>query len=158
MNIEIMANYADVVGGIAVLISLIYVGLQVRSNTRSSLSQTNMMAHESMANISLEIGKDAQCCSLLRKGLMSYSDLDNDEKFQFLTILTSLYRRYENVFYQNKKGLLEEELWKGYSHSMVSYMNTKGGKEFWKVRKGSFSTSFSAFLEDAEARGLFIPE
>jgi hypothetical protein len=38
MNIEILANYADVVGGTAVLISLLYVGFQVRSNTRSSLS------------------------------------------------------------------------------------------------------------------------
>jgi hypothetical protein len=108
MNIEIMANYADVVGGIAVLISLIYVGLQVRSNTRSSLSQTNMMAHESMANISLEIGKDAQCCSLLRKGLMSYSDLDNDEKFQFLTILTRFIEGMKMFFIRTRRVYLKK--------------------------------------------------
>jgi hypothetical protein len=33
MNIEAAANYADVIGGIAVLISLIYVGVQIRGNT-----------------------------------------------------------------------------------------------------------------------------
>jgi hypothetical protein len=158
MNIEILANYADVVGGTAVLISLLYVGFQVRSNTRSSLSQTNMMTHESMANMSLEIGKDAQASFLLRKGLVSFNKLDNDEKFQFLMLLTSTCRRYENVFYQNKKGLLEDELWKGYSHSMTSYMNTDGGKEFWKLRKDSFSSTFGDYLEASDTRKIFIPE
>ena len=72
MHIEIIANYSEVVGGIAVLISLIYVGIQVRSNTNSSLSQTNMLVHESMANLNLEIGKDARLSSLVRKGLLSF--------------------------------------------------------------------------------------
>ena len=158
MNIEIMANYAEVIGGIAVLISLLYVGLEIHRNTKSSLSQTNMTAHESMANISLEIAKDAELSSLVRKGLLSFNKLDDDEKFQFLTLLTSLYRRYENVFYQVEKGLLEDELWAGYSHSMTAYFNTDGGKAFWKYRKDSFSTSFCAFLEASDVTEVFIPQ
>lgn len=158
MNIEVMANYADVIGGTAVLISLIYVGLQIRSNTKSSLSQTNMAAHESLANISLAIGTDAQLASLVRKGLLNFDALSEDEKFQFLTMLTSLYRRYENVYYQNKKGLLENELWPGYSYSMSAYLNTDGGKKFWAHRKDSFSNSFRAFLEVSQAEQIFIPQ
>ena len=157
MNIENLANYAEVIGGIAVLVSLIYLGFQVRSNTRSSLSQTNMMTHESLANISLEIGKDAELSSLVRRGLLGYNELDVDERFQFLTLLTSLFRRYENVFYQNEKGLLENELWQGYSHSMTSYLNTDGGKQFWNFRKDSFSHSFGEFLEKSDHKEVFIP-
>ena len=155
MNIEIMANYADVIGGIAVLISLVYVGFEIRRNTKSSLSQTNMTIHESMANISLEVGKDAQLSSLFRKGLFSFSKLDDDERFQFFTLMTSLYRRFENVFYQNEKGLLEDQLWTGYSQSMAAYTSTEGGKEFLRHRKDSFSTSFSAFLEASEVKKSF---
>jgi len=158
MNIEIMANYAEVIGGFAVLISLLYVGLEIHRNTKSSLSQTNMTAHESMANISLEIGKDAQLSSLVQKGLSSFDKLDSDEKFQFVLIFTSVYRRFENVFYQNKKGLLEDELWKGYSYSMTAFINTDGGKEFLRLRKDTFSASFSAFLEASETKTLFIPQ
>ena len=158
MNIEIMASYAEVIGGVAVLISLIYVGLQIRSNTRSSLSLTNMMAHESMANISLEIAKDIQLTSLFRRGMLSFNKLDIEEQFQFIALFTSLYRRYENVFYQNEKGLLEAGLWKGYSHSMISHIKTDGGKEFLKFRKDSFSTSFSVFLEASEVGEILIPQ
>ena len=157
MDIENWANYADIASGIAVLFSLIYVGFKIHGNTRSSLSQTNMMTHESMANISMEIGKDAQLSSLIRKGLLRFSDLDADEQFQFLVLLTSLYRRFENVFYQNKKGLLEKELWEGYSHSMIAYFQTDGGREFWNLRRDSFSSSFTNYLENAETKELSIP-
>jgi hypothetical protein len=34
MNIEVAANYADIVGGIAVIISLIYLSIQIRKNTQ----------------------------------------------------------------------------------------------------------------------------
>lgn len=46
MDIENLANYADVIGGAAVIVSLIYVGVQVRRNTKSSQSQTNQSAQE----------------------------------------------------------------------------------------------------------------
>jgi hypothetical protein len=158
MNIEIIANYAEIVGGVAVLISLVFVGLEIRRNTKSSLSQTNLTTHESMANLSLEVGKDAQVSSLLRKGLLSFNKLDDDEEFQFLLLLTSLYRRFENVFYQNEKGLLDDGLWKGYSHSMTTNFNTEGGKEFLRLRKDSFSASFVAFLEASKTKTDFIPQ
>ena len=53
MNIESMANFADVIGGAAVIVSLIYVGIQIRRNAKSSQSQTSQSAHESLANVSL---------------------------------------------------------------------------------------------------------
>jgi hypothetical protein len=61
-------------------------------------------------------------------------------------------------FYKNVKGLLEDELWDGYSQSMTSFHNTDGGKEFWKYRKGSFSNSFGVFLEASDTREVFIPQ
>ena len=41
MNIESIANYADVIGGTAVIVSLIYVSIQIRRITKSSQSHTN---------------------------------------------------------------------------------------------------------------------
>jgi hypothetical protein len=33
MNVGELANYAEIIGGVAVLISLIYVAIQIRQNT-----------------------------------------------------------------------------------------------------------------------------
>jgi len=74
MDIESMANYADVIGGAAVILSLIYVGVQIRQSVTSSLAQTNQLAHKSLAIVSLEVAKDADLASLLEKGLEHFAD------------------------------------------------------------------------------------
>lgn len=147
MNIESMANYADVIGGIAVIVSLIYVGVQIHRNTKSRQSQANQSAHESLANVSLEVAKDRDFSNLTRKGMIAFEELTEEEKFQFILLMVTVFRRYENVFYQYQKGFLEKELWEGYKQSMLLYFYTSGGQAFWNVRSAHFSGLFREYLD-----------
>ena len=147
MNIESMANYADVIGGIAVIVSLIYVGIQIRRSTKSSLSQANQSAHESLANVSLEVAKDPDLSSLTRKGVIAFEKLTEEEQFRFVLLMTTIFRRFENIFYQYEKGFLEKELWEGYKQSMLLYFYTSGGQAFWNVRSAHFSGLFREYLD-----------
>jgi len=130
MNIESLANYADVIGGTAVIVSLIYVGIQIRRSAKSSQSQANQSAHESLANVSLEVAKDPDLSNLTRKGMTAFDKLTEEERFQFVMLMITVFRRFENIFYQYKKGFLEEELWDGYKQSMLLYRYTPGGQMF----------------------------
>jgi len=147
MNIESMANYADVIGGIAVIVSLIYVGLQIRRNAKSSQSQANQSAHESLANVSLEVAKDSNFSSFTRKGMVAFDEVTEEEKFRFMLLMITIFRRYENIFYQYQKGFLEKELWEGYRQSMLLYFYTSGGQAFWNARGGHFSGLFRNYLD-----------
>jgi hypothetical protein len=147
MNIESMANYADVIGGIAVIVSLIYVGIQIRRNAKSSQSQANQGAHESLANVSLEIAKDPNFSSLTRKGMIAFDELTEEEKFQFILLMVTVFRRFENIFYQYHKGFLDKELWEGYKQSMLLYFYTSGGQVFWNLRGEHFSRLFRNYLD-----------
>jgi hypothetical protein len=48
-----LADFSDVIGGAAIIVSLICEGIQIRRNAKSSQS-----AHESLANVILEMAKD----------------------------------------------------------------------------------------------------
>lgn len=147
MNIETLANYGDVIGGVAVVVSLIYVGIQIRRNSKSSQSQANQSAHESLANVSLEISSDPDLSNLTRKGMGSYENLTEEEQFRFLMLMTTVFRRFENIFYQYEKGFLEKELWDGYRQSMLLYFHTNGGQAFWRARALHFSGLFQKYLD-----------
>jgi len=147
MNIESMANYADVIGGIAVIVSLIYVGVQIRRSAKSSLSQANQSAHESLANVSLEVAKDPDLSSLTRKGMIAFEKLTEEEQFRFVLLMTTVFRRFENIFYQYEKGFLEKDLWEGYRQSMLLYFYNSGGQAFWNVRGAVFSGLFREYLD-----------
>jgi hypothetical protein len=147
MNIESMANYADVVGGVAVIVSLIYVGIQIRRNTKSSQAQANQTAHESLANVSLEVAKDPDFTGFTRKGMIAFDELTEEEKFRFILFMVTVFRRFENIFYKYQKGFLDKELWEGYRQSMLLYFYTSGGQAFWNARGGHFSGLFQNYLD-----------
>jgi hypothetical protein len=147
VNIESMANYADVFGGIAVIVSLIYVGIQIRRNAKSSQSQANQSAHESLANVSLEVAKDPDLSSLTRKGMIAFEKLTEEERFRFMMLMITVFRRFENIFYQYEKGFLEEGLWDGYKQSMLLYRYTRGGQVFWDLRSAHYSELFRNYLD-----------
>ena len=147
MNIESMANYADVIGGAAVIVSLIYVGIQIRRNAKSSQSQANQSAHESLASVSLEVSKNPEFSNFVRRGMIAFDELSEDEQFQFVLFMTSTFRRYENIFYQYKRGFLEEGLWGGYEQSILLMHYSSGGQAFWNLRRLHFSELFRSYLD-----------
>jgi hypothetical protein len=147
MNIESMANYADVIGGAAVIVSLIYVGIQIRRNAKSSQSQANQSAHESLASVSLEVSKDPEFSNFVRRGLIEFDELSEDERFRIVMLMTTTFRRYENIFYQYKRGFLEEGLWAGYEQSILLMFYSPGGQAFWNIRSLHFSELFRNYLD-----------
>jgi hypothetical protein len=50
MNLNDLANLGQVIGAIAVVVSLIYVALQIRQNTAAIRSATAQSVHEHFAN------------------------------------------------------------------------------------------------------------
>jgi hypothetical protein len=50
MSLNDLANLGQVIGAIAVVISLIYVALQIRQNTNAVRSATAQTVHEHFAN------------------------------------------------------------------------------------------------------------
>ena len=147
MNIESMANYADVIGGAAVIVSLIYVGIQIRRNAKSSQSQANQSAHESLASVSLEVSKDPEFSNFVRRGMIKFDELSEDEQFRIVMLMTTTFRRYENIFYQYKRGFLEEGLWAGYEQSILLMFYSSGGQAFWDLRSLHFSELFRSYLD-----------
>jgi len=151
MNIESMANYADVIGGAAVIVSLIYVGIQIRRSAKSSQSQANQSAHESLASVSLEVSKDPEFSNFVRRGLIEFDELSEDDKFRMIMLMTTTFRRYENIFYQYKRGFLEQGLWGGYEQSILLMFYSRGGQAFWKRRRMHFSELFRSYLDSTSS-------
>ena len=154
MNIEGMANYADVIGGIAVIVSLIYVGIQIRRNTRSTRAQTFQSAHESLASVALEIAKNPELALLAKRGLTAFDQLNDDDQFQFSYLVIGVMRHFENYFYQHERGMLEDELWEGQRESILSYFHSKGVQCVWKDRRLTYSPAFRQWLESSLAEDV----
>jgi hypothetical protein len=69
MSLNDLANLGQVIGALAVVISLIYVALQIRQNKNAVRSATAQTVHEHFANWYHLIAADAELAQIAANGL-----------------------------------------------------------------------------------------
>jgi hypothetical protein len=80
MTLQDWSNLAQVIGALAVVISLFYVGFQVKRNTSAVRSATEQAVHDNYADWYMMLARDAGFNEIAIKGLKDYSSLGETEK------------------------------------------------------------------------------
>ena len=161
MNWNAVGAVGEIIGATAVLLSLLYLGFQIRQNTKSLKSSSYQAAIASMSELSNLIASNEQSARICRTMLLGdIQDLSEDESFMGSAWLTGLFRNYENFYYQHQTGAMEDHLWEGMRRTMVGYYNLPNIREWWSVRKEVYSAEFSEFLasqiNDPKLKSSFI--
>ena len=84
MTLQDWSNLAQVIGALAVVISLIYVGFQIKRNTSAVRSATAQAIHNNYGDWYMNLMGDAELNRIALKGLKDYSSLNEIEKAQFI--------------------------------------------------------------------------
>ena len=77
------ASIAEIIGGLAVVISLVYVGVQVNDSASAVRAASVNDAAVATQNWYLQIGSDQQTSNLWWRAVTSKEALSNEEEFQF---------------------------------------------------------------------------
>ncbi|RZW12742.1 MAG: hypothetical protein EX260_12205, partial [Desulfobulbaceae bacterium] len=89
-SLQDWAHLAEIIGGVALILSLIFVGLQVSEHSRQVRSET---AHNVTAGLQSwynGLGGSAQASAVFRKGMSAPDTLDPDEAVQYLMSVHSV--------------------------------------------------------------------
>ena len=143
---------AEVIGAIAVVISLIYVGSEIRQNTFAVQDSS----HQSTLGLSHEIERmlyDPDFAAIYDAGLRDYSSLTDIQRRQFYGFVTQRLNVFEYVFYgYYSRESIDEEVWSGYDTWIRSEFRNDSWVEVWRDARGfygqQFATYIDAFLED----------
>jgi hypothetical protein len=114
MSLNDLANIGQVIGAIAVVISLIYVALQIRQNTNAVRSATAQSVHEHFVNWYHLIAADAELSRIAANGLRDYQSLSENERTRFIAAFMSFLSYSQNAFLKWRQGLLTPSLWLGW--------------------------------------------
>ena len=84
--------------------------------------------------------------------------LDEDEFVPFGYLGISLFRRFENVFFQHQSDMIDDDFWDGHRDNILWFFHRPGMQAWWKDRKFAFSKSFREFLDQSTAGDCFATE
>jgi hypothetical protein len=148
---------AGMLAAVFVGVTVVYLALQVKASTRATHSQTYQLATSALAEMAGIIGRDKELARIFRIGMVDPNVLDEDELTQFGYLGISLFRRFENVFFQYQSGMIDEDFWVGHRDNILWFFHRPGTQVWWKDRKFAFSQRFRQFLDDSTPGEIASP-
>ena len=147
MTLEQLAWLSSVVSAVALVISVIYVSIQIRHNTRAVLAAAYQQVVNSFAQISFDIAKDKSLADLYLRAGQGFSSLGDVERTQYSLMLLSFMRRAENVFFQTEIHMLQNEHWFGIRDSVKAILGPPGARDCWNEIKNRLNPKFRDFID-----------
>src|SRR5262249_50840138 len=122
---------------------------QIRQNTTAVKAATFQNIVALSATFGDEVAKNPELRRVMRAGLSAEPENEPDRS-AFHYIFLSLLRRYENMHYQSRLGLLPDAQWEGLRRSLARYVRQPGFHS-WRQRKADlFNADFHKFLDELQ--------
>jgi len=146
-RLENLALVAEIVGGVAVVISVLYLAVQISDNNKLLQSQAHynaldltqrpfeMMVSESdLARIVFECDRNPF--------VVAESDWQRCKNYYLMQV-----NGWEYVYYQHRDGSVPVELWSGYEGYFTDQVATKPGYvRFWQETAIAYAEPFRSYV------------
>jgi hypothetical protein len=153
MSLEDLGNIGEFVAAVAVVVSLLYLAVQIRQGAASVRATMFLTSSANQSEMASHVVQDAELARIYRVGQRDFESLTEDEQIRFITYFATLFRTYEQMFQQDRMGLLDPEVWEGRREAMLRFLRRPGVQTMWRFRRHAFSKSFRD-LVDAARREL----
>ncbi len=153
MKLKQWASFAEIIGALAVVISLVYVGVQVNDSAGAVRSASANDANVALQAFYLQVGADRETSSTIYRGLMSEQALTNEEEFQFLMLLHAAFLGFQNTYLLTEEGTIDEELLNTMKTTIVNIHRLPGLKRYWRQRRSYLHPGFVEWVDRVSVQG-----
>ena len=150
MSLSDLASLGSFVSGFAVLMSLIYLALQVRQTKRNQ--QIAIRHSRATRIVELHMGlADRAVADAWLHGSASPQDITQTELSQFINLCRALFFHFEDSFYQREEGLLNDDAFETVVSGARLSARSPGWRAAWKLARPNFGGRFLAFMDGVVA-------
>ena len=147
MDWNAVGALGEVVGALAVVLTLIYLSVQVRQNSAAIRSATRADIAKTQAEMNWRVAENPEI------GLSAYAfargeELDERSKLIATQFVAGALRTYENQYFAYLEGNFSESVWEGYRNNIVFGVTLPNFSEFWSDREQLFSREFRALVDE----------
>jgi hypothetical protein len=142
----------QILSGLGVIASLIYVAVQIRNNARAVRAAAYQQLSTSIALPWAELGRNQEHSDFVLKCCNHFSALTLEEKVRFQFNLMGYMRGYENGWFQYRIGTLKQADWLPIAADLESVFATPGNRAMWPLIKNRSNADFAAYVDAIAAQ------
>ena len=160
LSLQDWGAIGEVVGGVAVLFSLVYLAVQIRQNTKQisrSIQVTQLDAFERNVQSGNRFREllilNPELSTLLQRGLKSYRELEGQEAFRFSMLMRNLFSEFHSVYIREEALSPDPDSFAG-PRQLLDWFIAKPGVREWlsgSEQEPDWRPSFKAFVDERRA-------
>ena len=148
MTLEQAYFIAEIAAASAVVVSLLYLGMQLRSSRIQSKKEAVKMLTKQRGEFVKTLALDQEMAYIIPKGLAAKSRLPANEHYRFSSYFQYMFIEFELGFQTWKDGDINDQLWKGWDTAIRWWLKFPGVQKWWKLNHiGAYTKDFNLFVD-----------
>ena len=146
MNWEAIGAVGEIVGAGAVVVSLIYLAVQIRTQNSESRIAGNHAISEGFRDSIAELS-DPNLADISYRSISSVDSITDQELLQTFAVYQRILRVWEEAYGLHLADRIDLDLWNGMERQYTSFLAHAGIRHVWELRKGYYGEKFRTYVD-----------
>ena len=130
MDLTQLANLGEFVGGVAVLVTLVYLAVQIREE---KLANRSAAGDETARSWRENLGFLMEHADVFSAGARGMAALRGEDALRFVPLMQYIMAYFENFYGKYRDGVVDRAEWERLDQVLVWYFSWPGVVEWWSV-------------------------
>jgi len=149
VNWDAIGAVGELLGALGVIVSLVYLAVQIRQNTKAVRSASYHQAAEQTWSTALAVAQGESLAEALAKA-EARQELSPAEQLRVNSVDLAAVFGFENMLRLHEQGLLDPDVWDNVLKNTLPYLGTSRVREFISQRPGPLSARLLKAIEQNE--------
>ena len=154
MTWDAIGALAELFGAFAVFVTVAFLAVQMRHNTRALRSESMNTASAALQSWYQQVGHNPQVIEIWLKGQVSPDECSQIEYGQFIALMQSFLICQQATFRLGLHGAVDSDIRESLNTNLLNLKDNPGFRRFWEERSDQFDTPFRLFIEEAMASSV----
>jgi hypothetical protein len=146
VNLAAIAQISQTLGSIAVVASLVFVGFQIRQNTKATRAASHHAVSEALNRLNILWARNGDAARIWLSGMSDRRALEPDERWRFDSTVRAYLHVCETMYTQADLGAGDLGIVMAEENGIKTVFSSEGVKEWWAENPFGFSAEFRDYV------------
>ena len=147
MTLDQVSEISQIVSSVAVVASLIFVGGQLRQNTKATQANSHHAVSEALNRLNLLWAKNAEVSRIWLSGLHDRAALSAEERWRFDSTVRAYLHVCETMYRQADLGAGDTGIVSAEENGIRFVFSSPSVREWWAENPFGFSVEFREYID-----------
>ncbi len=148
MDIMELRAIGELVGGVAVLATLIYLAVQVRQGNRVGSRESYRAWVSEVNKVLFEPQRDPEFMEVFQRANHEWDSLSPRDQGRVNAVYAPLFLLFQEVFSQSEKGDVEDHLTRQIDTIAATVVQMPGTATWWRLNEALYPPSFCSHMNE----------